>query len=108
MQPAGLREVEAAKADGRWQRAYDSPSTISMPPDLAKALRASPKAKAFFTKLDSLNRYAVLYRVQTASEKVRATRIGRLITMLERGETVHPMPSARKPAKRKGTAKRRR
>lgn len=108
MQPAGLREIEAAKSDGRWQRAYDSPSTISMPPDLAKALRASPKAKAFFAKLDSLNRYAVLYRIQTASAKTRAARIAGLVTMLEHGETVHPMPSARKPARRKVAGKRRR
>ncbi len=99
MTPAGLREVEAAKADGRWQRAYDSASTITVPPEFAKALRASPAAKTFFATLDGTNRYAVLYRVQTASEKTRAARIARLIAMLERGETLHPVPSGRKSGK---------
>jgi uncharacterized protein YdeI (YjbR/CyaY-like superfamily) len=98
MRPAGLREVQAAKADGRWQQAYDSPSTSTVPPDLAKALRASPAAKAFFAQLDGINRYAVLHRVQTASEKTRAARIARFVAMLERHETIHPVPSARKQA----------
>lgn len=90
MRPAGLREVEAAKADGRWQQAYDSPSTSTVPPELAKALRASPAANAFFAQLDATNRYAVLHRVQTAtSEKTRAARIARFVAMLERGETLH-------------------
>jgi uncharacterized protein YdeI (YjbR/CyaY-like superfamily) len=100
MRPAGLREVEAAKADGRWQQAYDSPSTSTVPPDLAAALRASPAAKTFFAKLDSINRYAVLHRIQTAgSEKSRAARISRFVAMLARGETLHPAPSARKQSK---------
>lgn len=90
MQPAGLREVERAKADGRWDRAYDSPGRSSVPPDLQAALDASPEAARFFETLNSANRYAVLWRIQTAKRAdTRARRIEQCLQMLRRGETFH-------------------
>src|SRR5688500_3116281 len=65
MRPAGLAEVERAKADGRWDVAYDSPSTAEVPPDLTRALSRDPKAKASFAKLNATNRYAILHRLMT-------------------------------------------
>lgn len=91
MRPAGLREVERAKADGRWDAAYDSQSTASVPPDLGKALNGNAKAKAFFGTLDSANRYAVLWRIQTAKKaETRARRIKEFVAMLARHEKLHP------------------
>jgi uncharacterized protein YdeI (YjbR/CyaY-like superfamily) len=91
MQPAGLREVERAKADGRWDAAYDAPSTATVPDDLRAALDASPRAAAFFETLNAQNRYAILHRVQTAKRaETRARRIEKFVGMLERGETLHP------------------
>ena len=91
MHAAGLAAVEAAKADGRWDRAYDSPSTVTVPDDLQAALDRNPKAKAFFATLKSANRYAILYRVQTAVKpETRARRIADCVAMLQRGETFHP------------------
>jgi uncharacterized protein YdeI (YjbR/CyaY-like superfamily) len=91
MRPGGLAAVEAAKADGRWERAYDSPRSSKVPADLQTALDESPQAKAFFETLKSNNRYAVLYRVQTAVRpETRARRIREFIAMLERGETRYP------------------
>lgn len=91
MQPAGLAEVERAKADGRWDAAYDSPATATVPPDLAKALARSAKAKAFFATLSSANRYAILHRVQEAKKpETRARRIEKFVAMLASGETLHP------------------
>lgn len=90
MRPAGLRAVEAAKADGRWAAAYDSQRTATVPDDLAAALDGRPEAKAFFAALDGANRYAVLWRVQTArTPAARAKRIATLVEMLARGEKVH-------------------
>ncbi|RDZ28104.1 YdeI/OmpD-associated family protein [Lysobacter silvisoli] len=90
MRPAGLREVEAAQADGRWQAAYDSSSTIEVPEDLAAAFKKNAKAKRFFEQLDRTNRYAVLWRVQTAKKpETRAARIEKLVAMLGRGEKIH-------------------
>ncbi len=90
MFPRGLREVEAAKADGRWEAAYASPANSAVPDDLAAALAASPKAAAFFTTLTSQNRYAILYRVEEAKRpETRARRIEKFVGMLERGETLH-------------------
>ncbi len=90
MQPPGLAQVEAAKADGRWAQAYDGARTSTVPEDLAAALDASPKAKAFFATVNATNRYAVLWRVQTAVKpETRARRIAQLVAMLARGETVH-------------------
>lgn len=91
MKPPGLAEVERAKADGRWDAAYDSPSTIEPPPDLLEALAASPKAKALFAELDSQNRYAILYRIHDAKRpETRARRIEKFVSMLSRGETPYP------------------
>ncbi|MED5618372.1 YdeI/OmpD-associated family protein [Ideonella sp. BN130291] len=91
MQPAGLKEVERAKADGRWADAYDSPSQASVSPELQAAFDANPKAAAFFATLDSTNRYAVLWRVQTAKRpETRAKRIAQLVEMLARHEKLHP------------------
>lgn len=90
MQPAGLREVEAAKTDGRWQAAYDSSSTMEVPPELAAALAKNKKAAAFFETLNKTNRYAVCWRVQTAKKpETRADRVKKLVEMLARGEKIH-------------------
>ena len=86
MRPAGLAEVERAKADGRWDAAYDSPSTATVPDDLAAALAAEPAAQQAFDGLDGRNRYAVLHRVATAATpQTRARRIAALVTMLAEG-----------------------
>ncbi|MBC7988461.1 MAG: YdeI/OmpD-associated family protein [Luteimonas sp.] len=86
----GLREVEAAKADGRWDAAYDSASRITVPDDLAAALKKNRRAAAFFEKLDKTNRYSVLWRVQTAKKpETRAARIATLVAMLAKGEKIH-------------------
>lgn len=90
MQQAGHAQVEAAKADGRWARAYEGAKTSTVPDDLIAALAASSPAKAFFATLNASNRYAVLWRIQTAVKpETRAKRIMRLVDMLARGETVH-------------------
>ena len=90
MQPAGQAQIDAAKADGRWGRAYDGARTSSVPDDLQAALEASTKAKAFFATINASNRYAVLWRVQTAVKpETRARRIAQLVEMLARGEVVH-------------------
>nr|WP_251044448.1 MULTISPECIES: YdeI/OmpD-associated family protein [unclassified Lysobacter] len=90
MREGGQREIDAAKADGRWDAAYDSASKIEVPEDLAKALARQPKARKFFDTLDKTNRYAVLWRVQTAKKaQTRADRIEKLVAMLARGEKIH-------------------
>jgi uncharacterized protein YdeI (YjbR/CyaY-like superfamily) len=97
MRPAGQREVEAARADGRWDRAYEGQRTAAVPDDLAAALATSPEAEAFFAGLDRLNRYAVLYRIQSLkTPEARARRIERYVTMLAAHETIHPA-SGRRP-----------
>ena len=91
MRPAGLAEVERAKADGRWENAYEPPSTATVPADLRSALEASPAAAEFFEALDANNRYAVLHRIHDAKRpETRARRIERFVAMLERGEKIHP------------------
>jgi uncharacterized protein YdeI (YjbR/CyaY-like superfamily) len=91
MKPAGLAAVEAARADGRWDAAYDSQRDATVPEDLQAALDRNPKAKKFFATLTSQNRYAVLFRVQTAKRaETRAKRITDFVAMLARGETLHP------------------
>jgi uncharacterized protein YdeI (YjbR/CyaY-like superfamily) len=91
MKPAGLRAIERAREGGEWDGAYDSSRTASVSPDFEKALDKSKRAAAFFAKLNSANRYAVLWRIQTArSATVRAKRIAQLIAMLEKQETFHP------------------
>jgi uncharacterized protein YdeI (YjbR/CyaY-like superfamily) len=94
MRPAGLVAVEAAKADGRWAAAYAPQSRAEVPDDLAKALDATPEAKAFFATLNGANRYAVLYRIHDAkTAKTRAARIDKFVAMLARGEVLHPPKS---------------
>jgi uncharacterized protein YdeI (YjbR/CyaY-like superfamily) len=89
--PRGLAAVEQARADGRWEAAYHGSRTIEVPPDLAAALAAEPRAQAMFDILTSQNRYAVLYRIDTAKRSdTRGRRIERFVAMLARGETVHP------------------
>lgn len=91
MQPAGLAEVERAKQDGRWDVAYDPPSRATVPDDLQAALAKDARAAAFFRTLDAKNRYAVLWRVQTAKKvETRQKRIAGLVAMLARGEKPHP------------------
>lgn len=90
MRPAGMAEVEVARADGRWAAAYAPASTAQVPPDLQAALDASPAAATFFATLKGANRYAILYRIGTAKKpETRARRIGDFVAMLERGETIH-------------------
>lgn len=98
MQAPGQAQIEAAKADGRWARAYDGARTSTVPEDLQAALEAEPLAKAFFAGLNASNRYAILWRIQTAAKaETRARRIEQLVAMLARGETIHifkPRPKA--------------
>ena len=90
MTPAGLREVEAAKADGRWEAAYHGQAAATVPADLRAALDANPAAREFFATLTGANRYAILYRVQDAKRpETRAARIEKFVAMCARGETLH-------------------
>jgi uncharacterized protein YdeI (YjbR/CyaY-like superfamily) len=91
MHPAGLAAVEAAKADGRWDRAYDSATTVTVPDDFQAALAEHTEAQAFFETLKGANRYAILYRIHTAVKpETRARRIADFVAMLQRRETLHP------------------
>lgn len=91
MHQAGVAEIERAKADGRWEAASEGPAAIEVPPDLAEALAAEPKAKAMFEILTRQNRYAILYRVTTAKRQdTRERRIAEYVAMLARGETMYP------------------
>lgn len=91
MKPAGLRAVEAAKQDGRWEAAYDSQSRATVPDDFQAELDKHAEAKAFFATLNSANRYAILWRIQTAKKaETRARRIQQFIEMLEKGEKLYP------------------
>lgn len=90
MQPAGMAEIEAAKADGRWDAAYDSSGNMTVPKELQAALDANPTAKAFFETLNKTNRYSFCFRVQTTrNPETRKARIEKLIAMLENGEKFH-------------------
>lgn len=91
MEPAGLAEVERAKADGRWERAYGGSASIEVPDDLTAAIAASPAAQATWDVLTRANRFAILYRVQDAKRpETRERRIAGFVEMLARGETPHP------------------
>lgn len=91
MSAAGLREIQQAKADGRWGQAYAPQSTAAIPDDLNAALKKNKKAMSFFATLDGANRYSIVYRVHTAKKpETRARRIETFIDMLSRGETIHP------------------
>ena|SRR5579871_4171233 len=97
MLPSGMKEIERAKKDGRWDAAYAPQSTAEVPDDLRNALAKNKKANKFFETLNRANRYAILYRVHTAKKpETRATRIEKFVTMLAAGETIHPQ----KPKKR--------
>jgi uncharacterized protein YdeI (YjbR/CyaY-like superfamily) len=90
MRPAGLAEVEAAEADGRWEAAYEGQRTAKAPPDLQRELDANPEAAAFFASLDSANRYAIVYRLDEAKKpETRERRLKKFVAMLERGEKIH-------------------
>lgn len=87
MRAAGLAAIEAAKADGRWDRAYDSPANATVPDDFAAALEANPAAKTFFESLKRTDRYPFIYRIQTAVRPdTRARRIAQFTELLARGE----------------------
>jgi uncharacterized protein YdeI (YjbR/CyaY-like superfamily) len=91
METPGLAEVERAKRDGRWERAYDGARSSSLPADLVAAFARNARARTFFETLDGANRYAILYRVQTAKKaQTRAQRIARFVTLCARHETIHP------------------
>lgn len=91
MKAAGLKEIERAKNDGRWDAAYDSARTAEVPIDFQAALDRNAKAKAFFATLSSSNRYAVLFRIQTAKKsETRKSRIQKFVQMLENHEKLHP------------------
>jgi uncharacterized protein YdeI (YjbR/CyaY-like superfamily) len=100
MRPAGLAEIERAKADGRWEAAYDGMATADMPDDLASALEAAGLT-GLYAGLDSRNRYAILHRVQTAKKaETRARRIAKFVEMLAAGETPYPRAGSRANAAR--------
>ena len=91
MMPSGMAEVKAARKDGRWAAAYDSPSTMEVPDELKAFFKKNKKAKAFFEGLNSSNRYAFLYRIQTAKRaETRQRHIDKAITMIKAGEVYHP------------------
>ena len=90
MKPSGLAAIERAKENGQWEKAYESQSRASVPDDLQAALDRNPKAKAFFATLNSLNRYAIVFRVHNAKKpETRAKRIQQFVAMLERHEKIH-------------------
>jgi uncharacterized protein YdeI (YjbR/CyaY-like superfamily) len=90
MKPAGLAEVDAARQDGRWERAYDSPSATTVPADFLKALAKNRKAQSFFEGLNRANVYAIAYRLQTAKKpETREKRMQAILAMLARGESFH-------------------
>jgi len=95
MQPGGLREVERAKADGRWDAAYEPSTTITVPEDLQAALDRNPAAAEAFSKLTRANRYSVLYRLGAAKRaETRARRMEQFVTMLAEGRTIYPQGRA--------------
>lgn len=94
MRDRGRAEIDRAKEDGRWDRAYAGAASITVPDDLQAALDAAPAAAALFADLDATNRYAVLHRIATApSATARTNRLTKLVGMLERGETPYPRPA---------------
>jgi uncharacterized protein YdeI (YjbR/CyaY-like superfamily) len=96
MLPAGLKEIERAKKDGRWGAAYAPQSTAEVPDDLRAALAKNKKAGKFFEALNGANRYAILYRVHNAKKpETRAARIEKFVAMLAAGETIHPQKAKR-------------
>jgi uncharacterized protein YdeI (YjbR/CyaY-like superfamily) len=96
MLPSGLKEIERARKDGRWATAYAPPSTAEVPDDLKAALAKNKKASKFFETLDRVNRYSIIYRVNSAKKpETRATRIEKFVAMLAAGEAIHPKKAKR-------------
>jgi uncharacterized protein YdeI (YjbR/CyaY-like superfamily) len=94
MQPAGQREIDRAKVDGRWDAAYDSPANAKVPADLEEALRNSPRGRRFFESLDAQNRYAILHRLMTARKpETRSKRLAAFVQMLVEGRKLYPKSS---------------
>ena len=94
MKPSGLAEIERAKADGRWDAAYDSPSNATVPEELQAALNRNRRAKRFFDALDRQNRFAILYRIQAAKKaETRTKRIAKFVEMLAKGEKLYRPPN---------------
>jgi uncharacterized protein YdeI (YjbR/CyaY-like superfamily) len=90
MHPAGLAQVDAAKADGRWERAYEGSAAHTPPPEFLAALEANPAAKEFYATVNSVNRYAIYFRIQNAKRaETRARNVEKFVEMLARGETLH-------------------
>jgi uncharacterized protein YdeI (YjbR/CyaY-like superfamily) len=90
MKAAGLKEIEVAKQDGRWQQAYDSHRNMSMPEDFLSELEKDPKAKTFFETLNKTIRYSIGFRLQTAKKpETREKRMKAILEMLGKGETFH-------------------
>jgi uncharacterized protein YdeI (YjbR/CyaY-like superfamily) len=91
MKPAGLREVDAARQDGRWDAAYQSQGNLTIPDDFLAELDRQPEARAFFETLNKVNRYAICYRIETAKKpETRKARIDKFIAMLAANEKIHP------------------
>ena len=91
MKPAGLRAVQQAKQNGQWQTAYDGQKSIEVPPDLQAELDTRPTARSFFAELNSINRYAILHRIQTAKKpETRAKRVRQFVEMLEKRQKIYP------------------
>jgi uncharacterized protein YdeI (YjbR/CyaY-like superfamily) len=91
MRPSGLAAVDAAKADGRWDAAYEPPSTAEVPPDLERELKGDRAARENFEALDGANRYAIIYRLNDAKRpETRERRLRKFVEMLKRGERIHP------------------
>ena len=91
MRPAGLAAIERAQQDGRWDAAYASARTSTVPDDLQRALDANPQAQAFFATLNSKNRFAILFRIQSVKKaETRARKIAEFVQMLSNGEKLHP------------------
>jgi uncharacterized protein YdeI (YjbR/CyaY-like superfamily) len=90
MKPAGNKQVEAAKADGRWQQAYDSPGNMTLPDDFINELSKNSKALSFFESLNKTNKYAIAWRIQTAKRpETREKRMKEILEMLQKGEKFH-------------------
>lgn len=90
MKPAGIKEIEAAQRDGRWQRAYDSHKNMTVPEDFLKELEKDPQARAFFQTLNKTNLYAIVFRLQTAKKaETREKRVKQILEMLAKGEKFH-------------------
>jgi uncharacterized protein YdeI (YjbR/CyaY-like superfamily) len=95
LRAAGLEQIDQAKADGRWNAAYQSQGKAEPPSDFLGALARNPRAKRFFETLDRANRYAIIYRVNDAKRpETRSKRIAKFVEMLARGETIHPPKAA--------------